>query len=838
MIQMIQSDDDGKKPDKWNKPEERTMKIHGNLRISTFAIIFLLLLGMAAAQLEIDADSVLIEINEEPAVVDEFGDFVVSPGNEVALSFTITNTGAETLGYVSTTIETVDGIIEIVNGTFEVVNGTGTGAEIEGIELPEDHECTEEDCSTGYWALPAEDVKTETYAFTIFRGLDPDIRFFTIILEAFHDGNPDDEVDDIALIGFRVSREDGAVLFENVELRPSTVSCGTATGLRFNMVNTGDREILPELRVYDRRGTSFDAVRGVYEFTPDPDVQVEVPLRPIAPEQGSVPVPLRTIDVSGLAQRTTPHTLFLYLVSPFFGPDEDGFFVSDSEEVSLTRAACITASTPAQAAIFAVQDETVDFTATLAEADSPQWFVDDTEQPAASGNTAFSTSFSSAGPHTVEVRAGGDARTWNIEVGESREAALTVSEIFFDNVNRDTTVNTTIIITNEGTTDELSSVSFSFVGVNAARYSPRLLGTLPTEIPARSAVEVQLELTIPVDEASGRHSIGSLRVSSDQDTETASISIAPRSFLVIERVKLNGKTNGDLSVEDLNEFKVKVRNDYTEDMEDITVTVTILDVDGEDLEKESGEFDLRTGKDKEVTLSFSLLQETVDESEYAVEIEVEGDAEDDTSHRTVETISFSVERERHRVIISKAALSQEAVQCIRQTSLQVEVKNIGRDEEDDVEVKVHNEALGIALRRGAIELEDYTDDRDSEFDTSFSLNLEDADAGTYPLAVEVYLDGELEDSEEKLVEVRDCAALSVVTQTQEELADQDLVAELEEQLEQSLQSRKEEQKQPSVTASLRESPLYVPLLGVVIVLVVLAGLLLIGLALKRRPAAL
>ncbi len=787
-----------------------------NVKISRYLLLFgaflLLLTGMAAAQLEIDDSSVIVEVNGEPGEENESGSIIAAPGDDVSISFTITNTGDGTLAHVSTAISVVN----------------DAGEPIEDIELPEDHLCTEEDCSTGYWALPAGDSETETYTFSLPLDLSPAIGAFTVVLESSHD---DGAGDNTILISFGVTREGGTVIIENAELRPSTLTCRTSAELRFNIVNTGEREFTPELRVYSREGAEFSRQRGVYDFTPAPAVALETSLNPIAPEDGRVPV-RQSISTSGLGRGT--HTLFVYLVSPFFGPDRDGFFVSDSAEITVARSACIITSSPAQSNLFAVQGQAIDFSVTLAEADSTQWLVDGTEQPAARGSTAFSASFDAAGRHTVEARAGGDSRTWTIDVGQSVEASLSVSEILLENVNRGTTVNATLTVTNPGTSGDITNLGFSFVGVNAARYAPRLLGTLPTGIPARGSVEVQLQLSIPADEASGRHSIGGLRVASDQDTETAAITISPRSFLTVSGVEIDGKEDGKLSVEDDNEIEVEIRNDYTEDMEDVTVKVTLLDVGGDDLEEESETFDLRTGRDEKVAFTFDLRSETADENEYVLEIEVEGDGEDGTSHRTIETRSITVDREKHRVIISKAPDSTISLQCIRQTSLQLSAKNVGQEEEDDVEIRVRNEALGFDLRRGAIELEDYTDEDDSEIDVSFSLNLEEADAGTYLLAAEVYLDGDLEDSREIALEVKDCAALQESTQTQEDLADQELTEELQEQLQQGLQARKEEQKQPSIASSLRESPLYVPLLGVLIVLVVVAGLLLIGVALKRR----
>src|SRR3989338_709048 len=59
------------------------------------------------------------------------------------------------------------------------------------------------------------------------------------------------------------------------------------------------------------------------------------------------------------------------------------------------------------------------------------------------------------------------------------------------------------------------------------------------------------------------------------------------------------------------EFRIEVRNNFTDaedlDIEDITVEVTIEEVDdGDDIDEESSDFDLKAGRDKKVTLKFQL----------------------------------------------------------------------------------------------------------------------------------------------------------------------------------------------------------------------------------------
>jgi len=253
-------------------------------------------------------------------------------------------------------------------------------------------------------------------------------------------------------------------------------------------------------------------------------------------------------------------------------------------------------------------------------------------------------------------------------------------------------------------------------------------------------------------------------------------------------------------------------------MNNIVVTVTILDVDGEDLEEESEEFDLDSLEDETVTLSFNLREENVDENQYTVQIEVEGEADDNTRHRTVQTMTVDVERENHKVIVQKATIGSSSLQCTRQTSLQVIIGNIGENDEDDVEIKVRNALLGIDLNQADIELEDFAGS-DNDYRTTFTLDLADAAPSSYTLTVEAYRDGTLDDTEEIVVQVLPCSTLSSMAGEAGQLqAGEELQAELQRQL----QARQQQETQPQLRSSFRDGDTYVLSLGILAVLLFVA----------------
>lgn len=183
---------------------------------------------------------------------------------------------------------------------------------------------------------------------------------------------------------------------------------------------------------------------------------------------------------------------------------------------------------------------------------------------------------------------------------------------------------------------------------------------------------------------------------------------------------------------------------------------------------------------------------------------------------------MSVDREKHQIIIRKAELTYPEVECTRDITLYATIENVGKDDEDDVELRLTNSALGLDERKTSIELDDYADD-DNEHKAVFAVNVkDDATPGIYPLRLEVLREGDVEDSQELQLTVKDCLVLSKSAKQQTAYADAELAAQLQQQVIQSLQTKKQAAPAAKVSASFRESDTYVMLLGTLIVLALIA----------------
>lgn len=417
-------------------------------------------------------------------------------------------------------------------------------------------------------------------------------------------------------------------------------------------------------------------------------------------------------------------------------------------------------------------------------------------------------------------------------VQEQQSAAIAVAEVFFDQAPRGENVTLAVTIRNSGTNENLTNLRAELLNV-ASKYNAQMTAVQPATLAPGASATMQLTLSIPAEEAGNKHSIGSLRVSSDQDQETVPIFIQPKSFLTINKIEVNGKTGGDLELNQVNEITVEVGNEYNQEIEDITVTVKILDVDGEDLEEESDTFDLDDGDEEEVTLNFDLAGEDLEDENYVIEVTVEGTAkDDDTDHVVTEELRADIEREKHQITITKSEVSSNSLQCNRQATLFITVENTGKTDEDDVEVTAVNAALGLNSRKSGIELDKFSDS-DNEQKLSFNINAENVAPGEYPITVSAYRDSTLEDTAEVKITVQSCATPRSVTQSQNQLVeDEDELARL---LQQQLQQRAATQKQPEIAqTSFRDSTMYITLLGILGVLLFLALVLSLGVLVSKK----
>lgn len=174
------------------------------------------------------------------------------------------------------------------------------------------------------------------------------------------------------------------------------------------------------------------------------------------------------------------------------------------------------------------------------------------------------------------------------------------------------------------------------------------------------------------------------------------------------------------------------------DIEDIEVRITIEDIDdGSELEEEADTFDLSPEDVKDdVTIEFTVPADA-DDGSYDVLIEVEGEAENGIMHERNISLELEVEKESHEVIFSEAILSDASLGCAQSTELDMELTNIGQNDED-VTLTVTNSDLGIAYQ------DNISLDEGDDYARSVTIRVpQDTPSGTYPLVLRAtYDDGD------------------------------------------------------------------------------------------------
>ncbi len=419
-------------------------------------------------------------------------------------------------------------------------------------------------------------------------------------------------------------------------------------------------------------------------------------------------------------------------------------------------------------------------------------------------------------------------------------ATPVVSTIEFDEVERGTAVTTTFTITNDAAAT-IRSIAFDASAI-AAKYNARVLPTapattLPTSLATGAQATITLEVTVPVDEDSGRVDAGNLQITSTAGTTKQAVFVNPISHLEMIDFEVNDKGSGDLSIEDDNEIYVEVRNRGNLDIEDVNVEVKILDVDNDDLEEDDEIGDLDADDEDDVTLDFSLRNEDIDEEEYTIEIIITGEDENGAEHETIETRKADIDLENHNLVIDSATLGNPILQDLQQTSLRVDILNLGKSDEEDIVLKISNTALGLNQERSNIELDEFTR-RDNEESYSFTLDLEDAAPGKYPITIELFRDEDrLEDKQDLMLEIREPTVARQTTQDTTNVASQEAqaLAALQAELERVLAQRDAQPTTaPIVRSSFRESSTYNALIGVLAVLALIALVLGVVVLTRKR----
>ncbi len=261
------------------------------------------------------------------------------------------------------------------------------------------------------------------------------------------------------------------------------------------------------------------------------------------------------------------------------------------------------------------------------------------------------------------------------------------------------------------------------------------------------------------------------------------------------------------------EFDLEVENLFTKsedlDIEDIEVNINIFDIDdGDDLDDEAKTFDLKHGDSEKVSVEFTLPLE-VDEDTYDVEITVEGEDENGTTHTVEALIFLDVEKEKHELRIIKASATPPTIRCEETAHLPVSIINTGKEDEEEARVTVTSLDFGWDVEQGFEVNEGGSNNR---YEHTFLLpvpkGLED---GVYTAEVTAYYDtSKMSETSSITFQKEACIKVEQATQHEQALAEAALTKQIQEAQQQAVQQQLAQQnvQQEQKPARFRDTPEY------------------------------
>jgi len=237
-----------------------------------------------------------------------------------------------------------------------------------------------------------------------------------------------------------------------------------------------------------------------------------------------------------------------------------------------------------------------------------------------------------------------------------------------------------------------------------------------------------------------------------------------------------GDTRNDVTPGSKLEIEGDIKNTFTDDdditIEDVTVEITIKDLEDEgddDADGDEDVGDIDADEDENFKIEFDI-PEDIEADEYDVIILVEGEDENGAKHSIEwDDVKIKIEKDRHDIWITKASVSPSKISCSRNINVDIELKNQGEDEEDEVVLRIESSALDIDYEDTSIpELEEGAYDEDTEYSNSYPFEIsDDVRAGTYQINVRAYYDTDtLSDSETITLTIENCAVETTPTTEQ------------------------------------------------------------------------
>ena len=373
------------------------------------------------------------------------------------------------------------------------------------------------------------------------------------------------------------------------------------------------------------------------------------------------------------------------------------------------------------------------------------------------------------------------------------EAKLTIpTELKLGNSNQDRndTAEGNFDIENTGVYGDktLTNTRISFDALSSfggtVTFSTSALGTFTSELTLSSISPgnkqtVYVKVDIPEDAYGGVSTAGTIKIDSTEKSDSFDLKVETKAGLKFSDLDISVSEGEDKNLQSASEgYKIdkeaapgtdidisfKLENTFSEsediEIQDIEVEILLEEMGDEDEQEEVIEVDDIDADDKSdsYTLTFHIPYQ-LDEDDYEISFDVTAEDENGANHKISKTIKIPVAKEKHDLAFT-TSLIPSTLGCQRSAEFEVEVFNIGDNDEENIDVLVKNEDLGIDLKQRLEDLDEKWDDDDNSDKATFMLNIPaDASTGDYSLIVTVYRDNkdEKEGSESVTLTIEDCS---------------------------------------------------------------------------------
>jgi len=216
----------------------------------------------------------------------------------------------------------------------------------------------------------------------------------------------------------------------------------------------------------------------------------------------------------------------------------------------------------------------------------------------------------------------------------------------------------------------------------------------------------------------------------------------------------------DFKPGDIIDIEVKVDNDYTKDL-DIKVKAILFDVtNDEEIESADQDVSINSDESDTVDLKIDVPSDIKGGNDYILFVKAFEDKHQDRNCNEDQK-NVEIKREKYDVIIKNIRIIPNSVKCGELVNVNVEVENIGRNDEDNVYITLKNSDLKINEQLDEFKLDKFDNDdryRKEEFFINIPENTKTKD---YTIIAEVFFNDQSYTQTAKL-NVGECATQEYV----------------------------------------------------------------------------